>query len=72
MSRTTINRLIINSPYEEPQRHWRYDREARAFELVASRRPASSVIPIPNPFVLFAFLCGSQPNGHRSAMTLPR
>ena len=37
MPRTTIDRLIINSPYEEPQRHWRYDREARAFELVAGR-----------------------------------
>jgi hypothetical protein len=44
MSRTTINRLIINSPYEEPQRHWRYDREARAFELVAGRRPAGYVV----------------------------
>jgi type III restriction enzyme len=44
MPRTTIDRLIINSPYEEPQRHWRYDREARAFELVAGRRPAGYVV----------------------------
>ena len=31
MARTTIDRLIINSPYEEPQRHWRYDRETRTW-----------------------------------------
>ena len=40
MPRTTVDRLIINSPYEEPTRHWRYDRESRTFELVAGRRPA--------------------------------
>jgi len=44
MPRTTIDRLIINSPYEEPQRHWRYDREARMFELVEGRRPAGYVV----------------------------
>jgi len=32
MPRTTIDHLIINSPYEEPQRHWRYDRQTRAFD----------------------------------------
>jgi len=26
MARTTIYRIIINSPYEEPARHWHYDR----------------------------------------------
>ena len=41
---TTVDRLIINSPYEEPRHHWRYDREARAFELVAGRRPAGYVV----------------------------
>ncbi len=40
MGRTTIDRLIINSPYEEPARHWRYDRETRTFDLVEGRRPA--------------------------------
>jgi type III restriction enzyme len=44
MPRTTIDHLIINSPYEEPRHHWRYDREARAFELVAGRRPAGYVV----------------------------
>jgi type III restriction enzyme len=44
MPRTTIDRLIINSPYEEPERHWRYDRESRTFDLVEGRRPAGYVV----------------------------
>ena len=40
----TIDRLIINSPYEEPRQHWRYDRNARSFDLVPGRRPAGYVI----------------------------
>jgi len=44
MGETTIDRLIINSPYEEPRRHWRYDRETRTFELVEGRRPAGHVV----------------------------
>ena len=43
-SRASIDRLIINSPYEEPVRHWRYDRETRLFDLVAGRRPAGYVV----------------------------
>ena len=42
-----IARLIINSPYEEPQRHWRYDRNKRTFELVEGRRPAGYVVATP-------------------------
>jgi type III restriction enzyme len=44
MPRTTIDRLIINSPYEEPVQHWRYERESRTFELVKGRRPAGYVV----------------------------
>lgn len=44
MARATIARLIINSPYEEPARHWRYERETRLFELVEGRRPAGYVV----------------------------
>jgi type III restriction enzyme len=40
-----IDRLIINAPYEEPQRYWRYNRERRTFTLVeGERRPAGYVI----------------------------
>ena len=44
MARKTIDRLIINSPYEEPARHWRYDRETRLFSLEEGRRPAGYVV----------------------------
>jgi type III restriction enzyme len=47
MARTTIDRLIINSPYEEPKKHWRYDRETRTFELFEGRRPAGYVVATP-------------------------
>jgi len=29
----TIDKLIINSPYKEPEKHWYYDRENRSFTL---------------------------------------
>jgi NAD(P)H-flavin reductase len=44
MARTTIDRLIINSPYEQPARHWRYERETRSFDLAEGRRPAGYVV----------------------------
>jgi len=47
MPRTTIDRLIINSPYEEPKCHWRYDRETRTFDQVEGRRPAGYVMATP-------------------------
>ena len=47
MGRTTTDRLIINSPYEEPTQHWRYDRETRTFDLVEGRRPAGYVVATP-------------------------
>ena len=44
MPRTTIDRLIVNSPYEEPTKHWRYDRTTRTFDLAEGRRPAGYVV----------------------------
>ena len=44
MAQSTIDRLIINSPYEEPARHWRYERETRLFSLEDGRRPAGYVV----------------------------
>src|SRR5260370_455963 len=43
MPTATIDQLIINSPYEEPREHWKYDRETRLFSRVAGRRPAGYV-----------------------------
>ena len=42
--KTTIDHLIINSPFEEPQSHWHYDRETRLFSEREGRRPAGYVI----------------------------
>jgi len=46
--RASIDRLIINSPYAEPERHWRYERETRTFDLVEGRRPAGYVVTSPD------------------------
>jgi type III restriction enzyme len=43
----SIDQLIVNRPYEEPERHWRYDRESRTFSLEAGRRPAGYVVATP-------------------------
>lgn len=47
MNRTTIDHLIINSPYEEPRYHWRYDPATKTFSLVEGRRPAGYVVATP-------------------------
>ena len=44
MARSTIDRLIINSPYKEPVRHWKYNPTTRSFDLLEGRRPAGYVI----------------------------
>ncbi len=44
MERKTIDRLIINAPYEEPAKYWKYNRESRTFSLKEGRRPAGYVI----------------------------
>ena len=44
MAQKSIDRLIINSPYDEPGKHWKYDREKRTFSLKDGRRPAGYVI----------------------------
>ena len=43
----SIDQLIVNAPHEEPERHWRYDRESRTFSLEAGRRPAGYVVATP-------------------------
>jgi len=44
MSETKIDKLIINSPYEEPKEYWRYERETRSFVREKGRRPAGYVV----------------------------
>ncbi len=43
-----IDRLIINSPHEEPGQHWFYDRENRDFHIKGGRRPAGYIIATPD------------------------
>lgn len=40
MGESTIDHLIICSPYEKPQTYWNYNREKRFFERKEGRRPA--------------------------------
>ncbi|MFN3466665.1 MAG: DEAD/DEAH box helicase family protein, partial [Candidatus Brocadiales bacterium] len=42
--KSTIDHLIINSPYEEPKQYWSYERETRSFTKKEGRRPAGYVI----------------------------
>ena len=44
MARKKIDQLIINSPYEEPAKHWSYHRERQTFSRKAGRRPAGYLI----------------------------
>ena len=44
MPQSTINRLIVNSPYDEPTRHWHYDHRTRLFDLKNGRRPAGYLV----------------------------
>jgi len=43
----SIDKLIINTPYKEPEKHWHYDRENRSFNLNEGRREAGYVIATP-------------------------
>lgn len=40
----TTDQLIINSPYDMPQRHLQYMRDIKKFEIVEGRRPAGYIV----------------------------
>lgn len=42
--KSTIDKLIINSPYAEPGKFWSYERENRFFRLEDGRRPAGYIV----------------------------
>ena len=48
MNRRSIDRLIINSPYEEPTSYWYYNRKSQSFLLKEGRRSAGYVIASEN------------------------
>ena len=39
-----IKKLIINSPFKEPDQHWKFDKTKKEFVLKEERRPASYII----------------------------
>ncbi len=39
-----IKQLIINSPFKEPNQHWKFDKTIKEFVLKEGRRPASYII----------------------------
>lgn len=47
MSPALIENPILNAPYEEPTRHFRFDDDGITDEIVEGRRPSSYFVPIP-------------------------
>jgi type III restriction enzyme len=47
MKSVVIENPILNSPYEEPERHFRFDDDGITDEVVEGRRPSSYFVPIP-------------------------
>ena len=49
MSQVVIENPIINSPYREPDRHFKFDNEGITNEVESGRRRSSYFIPIAKP-----------------------
>ena len=49
MKQVVIENPILNSPFEEPQRHFRFTEDGITDEVVAARRVSSYFVPIPQP-----------------------
>ena len=49
MKPVVIENPVINSPFEEPQRHFRFTDEGITNQIVPYRRTSSYFIPIPKP-----------------------
>jgi Type III restriction enzyme, res subunit len=50
VSQVVIENPILNSPYEEPSRHFRFDQEnSITNEVVSGRRPSTAIVPVARP-----------------------
>src|SRR5512137_994580 len=49
MKQVVIENPILNSPFEEPRRHFKFTDEGITDEIVESRRISQYFIPIPRP-----------------------
>ncbi|MGI5818079.1 MAG: BPTD_3080 family restriction endonuclease [Armatimonadota bacterium] len=47
MSERVIENPVINSPYEEPQRHFKFDDEGITTTILPERRPSAYFMPVP-------------------------
>ena len=47
-NQSTINPMILNSPYEEPSEYWSYRRDGQGFQRMEGRRPAGYMISSEN------------------------
>ena len=51
MAQTRIENPILNSPFAEPTRHFRFGADGITNEVVQGRRPSSYFVPIARPRV---------------------
>lgn len=49
MRQVVIENPVLNSPYEEPKRHFKFDEEGITDEVLAERRVSSYFVPIAQP-----------------------
>jgi len=49
MRQVVIENPVLNSPYEEPQRHFRFSDDGITDDIVEARRPSSYFVPVPQP-----------------------
>lgn len=49
MRQVVIENPVLNSPYEEPRRHFRFSDDGITDETVEARRPSSYFVPVPQP-----------------------
>src|SRR5689334_19340642 len=49
MGQTVIENPVINSPFVEPGRHFRFDEDGITSEVEEGRRPSSYFVPIARP-----------------------
>ena len=47
--RVVIKNPIINSPFEDPGRHFRFDEEGITDQIIQSRRISSYFVPVARP-----------------------
>ena len=49
MKQVIIENPVINSPYKDPCRHFRFSEDGITDEIIEGRRPSSYFVPIPKP-----------------------